>query len=166
MVNDLLDLTRSDAGGLPLDLEPCDLVGLTRETAAAQGHPEDRIAVIADEEVLVGTWDPWRLEQVLTNLIGNALRFSPPGAPVTIRVGRHDAEAIVAVSDQGEGIESSELERIFERFYRSRRTERAGFGIGLALCRRIAEEHGGRIWAESAGPGHGSTFTMALPLVE
>ena len=103
---------------------------------------------------------------MLANLLSNALRYSPPETPVAVRIGRAGDRAVLAVADRGMGIETHDLERIFERFYRSGRSERAGFGLGLAICRRIVADHGGRLWAESPGPGHGATFTLTLPLRE
>jgi signal transduction histidine kinase len=166
MINDLLDLSRIDAGRLVLVPEPCDLVALAEAAAGEHRTQGAQIEVVADEEAIVGYWDGWRLEQVLANLLGNAIRFSPVGEPITLRVGRRDGEAVLSIVDRGAGIEAGELERIFERFYRGRWTERAGFGLGLALCRQIVADHSGRLWAESAGPGRGATFTMALPMTE
>ena len=102
--------------------------------------------------------------QMVINLLSNAVRYSRPGQPIAIRVRREGQEALLSVVDRGVGVEAMEQERIFERFYRSSRSGRAGFGLGLAICRRIVADHGGRLWAESDGLGHGSTFTMALPL--
>ena len=166
MVNDLLDLSRIDAGRLVLVPEPCDLVALARAAASEHRTHGAQIEVLPEEESIVGSWDAWRLEQVLANLLGNAIRYSPAGEPITVRVGRREGEAVLEVADRGAGIEAGELERIFERFYRGRWTERAGFGLGLAICRQIVADHGGRLWAESPGPGRGSTFTLALPLSE
>jgi signal transduction histidine kinase len=164
MVNDLLDLSRIDAGRLILVREPCDLVALARTAATEYHTPEYPIEIVAEVETVIGRWDPWRLEQVLANLLSNAVRYSRPGQPIAIRVRREGQEALLSVVDRGVGVEAMEQERIFERFYRSSRSGRAGFGLGLAICRRIVADHGGRLWAESDGLGHGSTFTMALPL--
>jgi signal transduction histidine kinase len=164
MVNDLLDLSRIDAGRLVLVREPCDLVALAREAATEYRTPEYPIEVESEPDSLTGRWDPSRLEQVLANLLSNAMRYSPPGQPIAIRVRATPREALLSVVDRGTGIDPAEQERIFERFYRGSQSGRAGFGLGLAICRQIVDDHGGRLWAESAGLGRGATFTMALPL--
>ncbi len=111
--------------------------------------------------------DPDLLSQVIGNLLDNAIKFSPNGGVVGIRAWREGNDLWIAVSDQGIGIPKDKLEQIFERFYQvDGGTTRhfGGMGIGLTLCRAIIEAHGGRIWAESEGPGHGSTFYIVLPL--
>ena len=111
--------------------------------------------------------DPDLLEQVITNLLDNAFKFSPSGGRVTLTACRDGSHLHIRVQDQGVGIPPEKLERVFERFYQvdgSSTRRFGGMGIGLALCRAIVEAHGGQIWAESAGPGQGSTFTVSLPL--
>ena len=106
-----------------------------------------------------------RVERILTNLITNALKYSPASTPVVVRVGMRDAEMIVSVVDQGEGIPPEELSRLFQRFTRGRagpKEDVAGLGLGLYIARLIVEAHGGRVWAESE-VGNGSTFSFALP---
>jgi signal transduction histidine kinase len=166
LVNDLLDVSRMDAGQLLLIPEPTDLVALARAAAAAANAnaPEQPITVTADQEALVGQWDPWRLEQALASLLGNAQRYSPPGAPIRVSVARRGDEAWLSVHDSGAGIDADDLERIFERFYRGDADSRAGIGLGLAISRQIVADHGGRLWATSSGPGRGATFTLTLPL--
>jgi len=110
--------------------------------------------------------DPRLLEEVINNLIHNAVKFSPQGGIITLRAYSQGDEAIIAISDQGIGIPKDKLDKIWERFYQvdqgtARRYE--GMGIGLALCQEIVAKHGGRIWAESEGRGKGSTFYVALP---
>lgn len=107
------------------------------------------------------------LEQVITNLLDNAFKFSPAGGRVTLTACRDGSHLHIRVQDQGVGIPPEKLERIFERFYQvdgSSTRRFGGMGIGLALCRAIVQAHGGAIWAESAGPGQGSTFIVSLPL--
>ncbi|TEU11118.1 MAG: hypothetical protein E3J21_24425 [Anaerolineales bacterium] len=115
---------------------------------------------------LVVTVDPKRIEQVLRNLLSNAIKYSPEGGTITVQ-GRGDrSQLLIRVSDQGMGIPSEDLERIFERFYRVENeiTQRVrGVGLGLAVCQGIVEAHGGRIWAESV-LGVGSTFYFTLPV--
>lgn len=166
LVNDLLDVSRIDAGQFLLIPEPTDLVALARAAAAEANAnaPEQPITVTTDQEALVGRWDPWRLEQALASLLGNAQRYSPPGAPIRVAIARRGNEAWLSVHDSGAGIDASDLDRIFERFYRGDADARAGIGLGLAISRQIVADHGGRLWAASSGPGRGATFTLTLPL--
>lgn len=109
--------------------------------------------------------DAGRFAQVIDNVLRNAAKYSPAGAPIEIAVARRDEEVLVSVSDSGDGIAPEDLERIFDRYARGAQHSDsvAGAGIGLAISREIVAAHGGRIWAESAGVGKGSTFTIALP---
>jgi signal transduction histidine kinase len=110
--------------------------------------------------------DPDRLQQVLTNLLDNALRHSPPGPPVDVSLATVDGEAVVAVRDQGPGIAPDDAERIFQKFVRGRSTVAGGSGLGLYISRRIVDAHSGRIWVSSAdGAGAGAELSMALPRV-
>lgn len=122
---------------------------------------------VEDEGPHVVSGDAGRLAQVLDNVLRNAIKFSPPGAPVRLTLRRDGTDVLVAISDEGQGISSDELSRIFERYYRGSGQPRevAGEGIGLAVCSEIVNAHGGRIWAMSPGPGKGSTFFVALPAV-
>ena len=109
-----------------------------------------------------------RVNQVLDNLIGNAIKFSPNGGCVTVRLSATDGMVQVSVSDSGIGIPADQLDRIFERFYQvdgSATRKFGGAGLGLTIVKRIVEAHGGRIWAESQ-VGHGSTFSFTLPRVQ
>jgi len=103
------------------------------------------------------------VQRVLANFLENALRFSPPGLPVHVRITATRKEAIVRVVDQGPGLPEAELERVFEPFHRG--ADRSGAGLGLAIARGFAAANGGRVWAESR-PGQGATFALALPVVE
>ena len=117
---------------------------------------------------LAATADAERINQVLYNLVDNAVRFTPPGGSVAVLATRQDDRVVVEVRDSGVGIASEHLPRLFERFYRadaSRSREGGGTGIGLAIARSIVESHGGRITATSE-PGHGSAFTFDLPAAE
>jgi two-component system sensor histidine kinase KdpD len=109
--------------------------------------------------------DAGQIQRVLANLLENALKFSPDGARVHLRITATRQEAIVRVVDQGPGIAADELERVFEPFYRRAGDARSGAGLGLAIARGFAAANGGRVWAESR-PGQGTTFALALPVVE
>lgn len=159
LVEDLQELAIAEAGALELRRDRADLgeaiariVGDRAEVTAAAG-----LAVDVD---LV------RLRQIVHNLLGNAARHSPAGAPVRVVVARAGADAAVSVIDRGPGIAAHHLDRIFERLYRvddDRGRARGGAGLGLAIVRRLVELHGGRVWAESV-EGAGATFTFTLPL--
>ena len=112
--------------------------------------------------------DPDFMGQIIGNLLDNAVKFSPQGGQVRVSAWTESGQVIMAVSDHGIGIPPDKLQQIFERFYQvdaSSTRRYGGMGIGLALCRAIAEAHGGRVWAESAGNGQGSTFYVALPMM-
>lgn len=168
MVADLYDVSRIAAGHFPMQREPMDLVELARDLAAEQQTvtPEYRIIVEAPES-LTGNWDRIRIYQVLANLLGNAVRYSPAGSEIRLALRRTDDEAEVSVTDQGPGISREQLGRIFEPFIRGARANaaREGLGVGLYIAKAIVEAHGGRIWAESK-PGKGSRFTFTLPMDE
>ncbi|RKI44859.1 PAS domain S-box protein [Corallococcus sp. AB004] len=166
LVEDLLDISRLQAGRLSLELEPFDLSQLVLET-------RDRMAVLSQThelkvevpERLEGTWDRGRLDQVLTNLLSNAIRYSPEGGQVLVRVvAEGDGGVHLSVKDQGVGIPSEKQRLIFERFGRAHGSKYGGLGLGLTISQGIVEQHGGRIWAESTGTaGQGSTFNVWLP---
>jgi len=162
LVDDLLDLSRLEAGGAAPAPELWALDDLVREAVDALGA-RDRVE-IAGESPLVNV-DGTQLQRVLANLIENALKYSPPGSAVHVRITATRKEAIVRVVDQGPGLPEYELDRIFEPFYRRSGDTRAGAGLGLAIARGFAAANGGRLWAESR-PGQGTTFAVALPVVE
>jgi signal transduction histidine kinase len=129
------------------------------------GAPTHELTVEVPEGPVVVTCDPMRLEQVLGNLVSNAIKYSPEGGPVRMSVRRHEGEAQVRVEDSGMGIPAEEQARLFEPFRRGgldRRSTIPGVGLGLYIARRIVEAHGGRITLRSE-PGLGSEFTVALP---
>lgn len=185
LVNTLLDMSRLDAGRLQLRRAPCDLAALVRETADQLGDLSAHHTVtVAAPASLTGSWDADRVEQVVVNLLTNAIRYSPNGGPITITVGTADhlpqdttppealatPAAYVSLRDQGLGIPPDQLDAIFDRFHRTNTDTipaddfRHGMGLGLYISREIVERHGGHLWATSPGPTHGSTFTFTLPL--
>jgi len=170
LIDDLLDLARLDVGGLRLHVAELDLNDLTtrlvevvRPAAEARGM---QLALEVPEGELEVYGDPHRVEIILTNLLGNALKFTPDGGSVTIRVSIQASTCRVDVQDSGPGIPAEELGRIFDRFYQvegSERRRQGGAGIGLSLARKLTELHGGSIAVEST-VGVGSTFSVLLPL--
>ncbi len=168
LVDDLLDASRLRASGLPLEeVEEVALSDLARRVQARFQPQSSRHTILVefppDFPTIRGS--AVRLEQVLNNLVSNALKYSPNGGTIRIR-GEHDAQGILlSVSDEGIGIPPEEQERIFERFYRISGPQTraiAGTGLGLYLTRAIVNAHGGRIWVESR-PGQGATFYVRLP---
>ncbi len=171
-IDELSDVARLRAGrALELHRERVDLGALVRQLIAAhqQTTERHRLVLIAPPEPVIGVWDATRLERVIDNLLGNAIKYSPAGGTVEVALRQEmhgeSAWAIVAVRDHGIGIPVADLPAIFDRFYRGRNvTPRAsGTGIGLAGARQIVEQHGGTITVESV-EGQGSTFTVRLPL--
>jgi signal transduction histidine kinase len=166
-IDELLDLARLRLGQrIELDRNVVDLVTVARDSVAehaamATGH---RVTLDARTPALVSEWDGRRLEHVISNLISNAVKFSPSGGDVTVTVDKVEDDAVVAVRDQGVGIVPEDRGTIFERFRRGTNVRGIpGTGIGLTLAKEIVEAHGGRIFVESV-PGKGSIFTVRLPL--
>ena len=168
LFDELLDIARLEAGhALDLDCRPTDLVALAERAAAAhrRGNERHRITVRAQEPTLVGEWDAARLARVLDNLLGNAVKYSPDGGEIAVRVAREGPWAVLAVADQGLGIPAEDRTRIFERFQRGGNVAGrvAGSGVGLAGVKHVVEQHGGSVSVESQ-EGVGSAFTVRLPL--
>ena len=171
MVNELLDLAKIEQGEAPIRQDSVSLARVVHETtgrlttyAQRQGVDlAEDIGTSGDESLVVG--DENRLSQALTNIVHNAVKFSPSGAGVLVHLAREDDEVIVSVEDDGPGIARADHDRIFERFYkvdRARARGRGGTGLGLAIARHIVERHGGRLWVES-DEGAGSMFFIGLP---
>jgi two-component system sensor histidine kinase BaeS len=169
LAQNLLELSKLDSGLVRLDLRPED-IGTTVQSAVEQAQVSARrrgVELIASvpEQPLVVRHDPQRMGQVLGNLIGNALKFTPRGGSVRVILRPHAKGARIQVIDTGVGIDSSELPKIFDRFYRGSRASEArssGSGLGLAIVRSVVEMHAGRVMVESR-VGGGSTFTVTLP---
>jgi histidine kinase len=171
LVGDLQQLSRVEAGQVPLRIEQVDLLVLARRVVA-QLRPQllgqclDVVAETSDKPLLAWA-DPDRTAQILINLVGNAIRYTPEEGCITVRLVASEDRARVAVEDSGIGIPPEALPYIFERFYRvdpSRSRGSGGSGIGLTIARHLAWAMGGELTAASAGPGQGSTFTLSLPL--
>lgn len=166
LVSELLDAQRLEQGLIVMDLAP-SAIGELVEAVRAR-HAEHGVPLVLEEpdEVLVASVDRPRIEQVVENLLENAYKYGADDKPPALRIWREGNEARIAVVDHGAGIPDVERERIFERFYRApkaRSITDTGMGLGLYICRRIVEDHGGRIWAEPT-PSGGATFVIALPL--
>ena len=150
------------------DFDRAELVETIRIELVGQAleevHGSERVEVVFAHEVPPVQVDATQIQRVLANLLENALKFSPPEAPVRVRVTATRKEVIVRIVDRGPGIPENELERIFEPFQRGGDAGR-GAGLGLAIARGFAEANAGRVWAESH-PGQGASFALALPLVE
>ncbi|MCK8499746.1 MULTISPECIES: response regulator EpsF [Myxococcus] len=165
LVENLLDMGRLQRGELLLEEGDVDVRALLLEVAEHfEPLPEGRDIHVEAPEGLVLRADGERLDQVLTNLVSNALRYSPDGGDIRLRAREEGRWVHVEVLDHGLGIPADRLENIFERFGRAHGVSYGGLGLGLAIARGIVERHGGRVWAESSGrPGGGSTFHVVLP---
>jgi signal transduction histidine kinase/integral membrane sensor domain MASE1/ActR/RegA family two-component response regulator len=171
LVDDLLDVARVTTGNIVLRREPVDLAETARRVAVtleAGGRTEGHDLSLELERVWVDG-DAARLEQVVTNLITNALRYTPRGGRIAVRVDRDERGARLEVSDTGIGIDPDVLPRVFDLFVQAApQPDRAlgGLGVGLSLVRRLVELHGGRVEAASGGRGRGSSFTVRLPALQ
>ena len=170
LVDDLQELSRVEAGAYELNHHQLSVSELVMATVARLGRQFEEKGVTLDTDVSTElpfiTGDKDRLGQVLLNLVGNALQYTPPGGRVQISARQQGNEVHVAVSDTGMGISPEHLPHLFTRFYRvdrSRSRAGGGSGIGLTITKHLVEAHSGRIRAESPGPGKGSTFTFTLP---
>jgi two-component system, chemotaxis family, CheB/CheR fusion protein len=167
LIDEMLDATRIQGEVLELNNEgDIDLVEVTQRTIDSYAAIGRKIILEDTADALVDDWDEARLEQVLHNLLSNALKYSPEDTSVKVRLERQDNEAVVSIKDQGPGLSTEEQARIFDRFYRLSRDEKSnveGLGLGLYITQEIITRFGGRIWVESK-PGEGSTFSFSLPL--
>lgn len=173
LIEELALLSRAEAGELQLNLCPHQLRP-TVEHVAEQFQPlfaaqSIQLTITLPADLPTVTADPDRLEQTLINLFSNALRYTPHGGSVTISAQPTEDSVQFSIADTGVGIAPEHLPHIFERFYRidkSRNRQSGGTGIGLTISRLLIDAQGGDIWAESAGPGNGTTFHMSLPRAE
>jgi signal transduction histidine kinase len=166
----LLDISRLEMGQLSIERAPVDIIALVRRIAGeVQPTVDDRsIEVRGPEAPIVVSGDELRLEQVLHNLIQNALKYSEPPHPITIMVTPRENRVCIAVHDNGIGIPAAALPHLFQRFYRAGNAgeqHRGGLGIGLYVVKEIITLHGGEVTVEST-EGAGSTFTLCLPRSE
>jgi PAS domain S-box-containing protein len=168
LIRDLLDVTRVEAGKLGVEAIPTDVAELLDDVVgtlvplAAAKSIKLRLAV--DGSLPMVNADRERIRQALSNLIGNSVKFSPRSSVIELGAKEGGGVVIISVTDEGPGMTPDQLSHAFDRFWQSRRTDREGAGLGLAITRGIVEAHGGRIWAESTF-GKGSTFYFTLPVV-
>ena len=169
LINDLLDVARIETGTLSVNPEPVLVAALVDQARSAflsggSGHsiridlPPDLPRVMADP--------PRRIAQVLGNLLSNAARHSPEASPIRVSAECEGFHVAVSIEDRGGGLDPERLPLLFRKFSRLEEDERGDTGLGLAISKGIVEAHGGRIWAESDGPGRGAKFTFTVPVVE
>ena len=167
MINELLDLERMESGRTSLARDPVDLIELAQEALARAESTTPlhtfRLQTEGNVETVIGDAD--KLTQVFANLISNAIKYSPEGGEVMVRISAEPATAVVSVTDSGLGIPTEDLERIFERYARIESANTryiAGTGLGLPIVKQIVEMHGGKVTVESEA-GAGSTFSFTIP---
>ncbi len=165
MIQDLVDAARLEHGRLTLDLAPLELGPFALKLKEQMASAAERIRVDAGPGLPPVHADAGRLERVLTNLLSNALKYSPPDSEVTLGFALRQGEVVVSVADHGQGIAPEELPHLFQRYFRTlaARSHHEGLGLGLYISRMLVEAHGGRIWVESQ-VGMGSTFSFTLPI--
>jgi signal transduction histidine kinase len=172
LTSDLLDVARLRTGQLPLDCVPLDLPALLGEAVARAQESSDgqhRITLEVADDLAPVPADAARLDQVLTNLLENAVKYSPDGGTVSVGVQATEGGVQVSVRDEGIGLPPGSTEVIFEPFGRATNAAQRhlpGLGLGLYICRGIVTRHGGQLWAESPGPGQGTTFYLWLPAAD
>jgi len=167
MAAELLELSRIESGQVPLEIAPISAAGLLNSATERMRTQAERaglkLLVEPSAEAVKVRGDQPRLEQVLVNLIHNAIKFTPPGGEVILSAREDGSFVCFSVQDKGAGIPADDLERIFERFYKADPARSSGgTGLGLSISRHLVEAHGGRIWAESV-EGRGSTFFFTIP---
>jgi len=168
LVQEMRDLSLIESGQMPIRLTPAPLLDIVQASvkpleALAEGKQQIiEVNVPGDITVLA---DSYQLQRALKNILHNAVKYAPRQGQIDITATVSGDEAIVAVQDDGPGIASGDLPRIFERFYQADRARRTGTGLGLAIVRHILKAHGGRVWAEST-EGEGATFFLAMALAE
>jgi signal transduction histidine kinase len=169
LVRDLLDVSKMSAGNLPLRVRSLDMTDLVREVVGRYQEQLSGTGMLLLD--IVGrprrvSADPERIEQVLTNLLENAVKYSPDGADLRVRFQPKARGVLLEVQDRGIGLPKEAAERIFEPFSRAANAEQqqiTGMGLGLYICRNIVEQHHGRIWARSGGEGAGTIMSVWLP---
>ena len=168
LIGDLLDTVQMQSRRLSLDLEDLSVATILGQAdenfrPRAEGRQILLTVILPDDNLFVHA-DALRVQQVLSNLIGNALKFTPPDGYITVRVAPAEDEVVFHVTDSGPGIPEEQIPHLFEQFWQAR-SDKRGVGLGLTIAKGIVDAHGGRIWAESV-VGSGSTFSFTLPIVK
>jgi two-component system phosphate regulon sensor histidine kinase PhoR len=170
LVDEFLDLQRIETGRQQIVPVPTDLCWLLERAVASAGDdPKYPTTLEFDPTLHLVHADVDRVRQVLANLLSNAQKYSPEGGAIRVRATRQGEVACVSVADAGLGIPGDAMPRLFEKFFRIDNSDRRrikGTGLGLAIVKEIVQAHGGRVWAESDGPGAGSTFSFTLPIAD
>jgi CheY-like chemotaxis protein/two-component sensor histidine kinase len=172
LIEDLLDMSRIISGNIRLELQPVDMSAMAQTVinsvtpAAEARNIRLKFVNFAARHHVSG--DSLRLQQILSNLMSNAMKFTPDGGTITLRLAQKGPSVEVIVSDTGQGIKPEFLPHVFERFRQadSSTTRRHGVGLGLAIVKHLVELHGGKVTADSAGEGKGATFTVTLPTID
>lgn len=176
MIQDLLHLSRIDSGRSALDLEVIDLQGMLTQISQRfevllhseeYKHKKYQLKTKLSDEVVFVEIDLDRMIQVIDNIINNAIKYSPDGGTITLKMNKLSQQVIISISDEGMGIPKEDLGKIFTRFYRvdrARSRAMGGTGLGLAISKEVVEQHGGQIWARSQ-EGQGTTFFISLPYI-
>jgi K+-sensing histidine kinase KdpD len=166
LISDLLDTVRLQSGRLSLDVQDVkvdEIVHQAEETFRPVADERGiQLEIVASDTNTALSADPLRLSQIVGNLVGNALKFTPPHGHVTLHVAAYGEDVIFQVADDGPGIPPAHLEHLFDKFWQARQTDYRGVGLGLAIAKGLVEAHGGKLWVEST-LGAGSTFSFSLP---
>lgn len=172
LIRELLDVARIETGSLSVTPEPYDAARLIDEARNTflVGGGRDNLSIDLETDLPWVMADKWRTVQVLDNLLSNAAKYSPEPSVIRVSAARDDGRVAFSVADDGRGISADRIPFLFRKFARIHGEEGerqiSGTGLGLAICKGIVEAHGGRIWAESAGPGLGTRFTFTLPVAD
>lgn len=169
LVDSLLDIARMESGEVQLELEPLDIKGLIENSARRPVLPmRDNVTLETDVPATLPPVmaDREKLERIMANLVGNAIKYTPGGGTIKVAAGAQNSHVTISITDTGPGIPPEDRQRIFERFARIKgnTSNRKGFGLGLAFCRLAVEAHGGKIWVEDGDGGVGSRFIFTLPV--
>lgn len=166
LIGDLLDTVRLQEGKVPLDLEDLAVASIFRQTEETfRPTAEERrisLEVIAPEDGVAVRADAFRVSQIIGNIVGNALKFTPPHGSVVLRAAPDAERVVIQVTDTGPGIPPADMEHLFDNFWQAQANDHRGVGLGLAIAKGVVEAHGGRIWCQSE-VGSGSTFWFTLP---
>jgi signal transduction histidine kinase len=167
LIADLLDFAKIQTGTFSVekfDENPeAIILQVTEDVRALAEAKRQRLEVDIAPSLPAVSCDAARMEQVLSNLLGNAIKFTPEGGVVRVVAKESTDGVLISISDTGPGIPAEQLERVFDRYWQAHETKRLGNGLGLSIAKGIVEAHGARIWAESQ-PGKGSCFSLTIPL--